>query len=467
MVLENLLMKILHYSLGLPPYRSGGLTKYSHDLMIEEVKQNQDVYLLFPGKMGFIRQKTSIKEYRNYKGIHVYELINPLPVPLLNGIINSSEYMKKCNKDIYINFIKRFNIDVVHIHTFMGLHKEMLEACRQLHIKVVYTTHDYFGLCTRVNFIDCNGKLCEDIDIDKCIRCNLTGSSLNKIKILQSRTYRFIKNNIDIRKLKKISSIKSNSKLNKQDLNLETSFGEKHLDKNQYQQLINYYKDMFGYIDKFLFNSNVAKEVYKKYIKCNGIVVSITHGDIKDNRKIKDYSRNKLRLTYLGPNKKYKGVNLLIKTMEEINRKYKENIELNLYGDISEFEIYDNIKTHGRYSYNQLNDIFDNTDLLIVPSIWNETFGFIVLEAISYGVPVLMTDKVGSKDIVNSYKFKKGIIIKASKLELRYSIIEILNNREILNQINKNILEDEFNFLISQHCKNINKLYTEVINDGF
>lgn len=31
-------MKILHYNLGLPPYRSGGLTKYSTDLMIEQSK---------------------------------------------------------------------------------------------------------------------------------------------------------------------------------------------------------------------------------------------------------------------------------------------------------------------------------------------------------------------------------------------------------------------------------------------
>lgn len=30
-------MKILHYTLGFSPYRSGGLVKYAQDLMLEEI----------------------------------------------------------------------------------------------------------------------------------------------------------------------------------------------------------------------------------------------------------------------------------------------------------------------------------------------------------------------------------------------------------------------------------------------
>ena len=30
----------------------------------------------------------------------------------------------------------------------------------------------------------------------------------------------------------------------------------------------------------------------------------------------------------------------------------------------------------------------DETDIMVAPSIWYETFGFTVLEALSYGVPV-------------------------------------------------------------------------------
>lgn len=37
----------LHYSLGLPPYRSGGLTKYCTDLMVEQAKSNDEIFYYF------------------------------------------------------------------------------------------------------------------------------------------------------------------------------------------------------------------------------------------------------------------------------------------------------------------------------------------------------------------------------------------------------------------------------------
>ena len=40
-------MTILHYTIGLAPQRSGGLTKYATDLMQEQQVENQ-VFLLYP-----------------------------------------------------------------------------------------------------------------------------------------------------------------------------------------------------------------------------------------------------------------------------------------------------------------------------------------------------------------------------------------------------------------------------------
>lgn len=58
------------------------------------------------------------------------------------------------------------------------------------------------------------------------------------------------------------------------------------------------------------------------------------------------------------------------------------------------------IRVHDRYSYTELKKIFDETDVLVAPSIWYETFGFTVLEALSYGVPVIISGNVGAKDIL-------------------------------------------------------------------
>ena len=105
-----------------------------------------------------------IKFYRDYKRVKVYELINPLPVPILKGVFNPGLFTKTCDKNVLKNFLETIKIDIVHIHTFMGLYKEFLEVCKELGIKIVFTSHDYFGLCPKVNFIDYQGILCEDIN---------------------------------------------------------------------------------------------------------------------------------------------------------------------------------------------------------------------------------------------------------------------------------------------------------------
>ena len=55
-------MRILHYFLGFPPYRSGGLTKFAYDLMVSQAKNNDDVFALWPGKIKFFYDKVSIKK---------------------------------------------------------------------------------------------------------------------------------------------------------------------------------------------------------------------------------------------------------------------------------------------------------------------------------------------------------------------------------------------------------------------
>lgn len=451
-------MNILHYSLGLPPYRTGGLTKYSFDLMKEQASSKDNIFLLFPGTICLINKYTRIKHFKKQNQIEVYELINPLPVPLLNGVCEPKSFMKSCDKKIFREFLIDNKINIIHIHTFMGLYKELLEICHELGIKIVYTTHDYFGLCTKVNFVDHKGELCKERNLEKCLKCNKSAYSMRTIAILQSPIYRFLKHyGVTLKVKTLVQKLKGNKKIVYNDVNKEIEVSREY--KKTFNNLLSYYNDMFNYIDEFLFNSNVAKDVYEKYIKCTGKVISITHGDIKDNRKIKDFNHDKLKITYLGPNKKYKGFDLLIDTMKELNKKYKSKIELNLYGDRNAFSIDTNIKFHGRYSYEQLSDIFDNTDLLVIPSIWNETFGFIVLEGLSYGVPILVTHSVGAKFILKSKEDYLGIIVSDDKISIKNRIIKIIENRCILENLNRNILNIDFEYIITNHCCEINKTY--------
>uniref|UniRef100_UPI0029311782 glycosyltransferase n=1 Tax=Enterococcus faecium TaxID=1352 RepID=UPI0029311782 len=59
-----------------------------------------------------------------------------------------------------------------------------------------------------------------------------------------------------------------------------------------------------------------------------------------------------------------------------------------------------NLTQHGKFNRAQVKEVYQSMDLIIVPSQWKETFGLIVVEALSFGRPVLVSDNVGSKDCV-------------------------------------------------------------------
>ena len=205
-------MKILHYSLGFPPYRTGGMTKYCMDLIFEQLSLEHDVSLLWPGRIK--EYNNDVRKRKNYKfndklNCGSFELINPLPVPLLNGIMDIDEFMK--NKDynkLYI-FLKKERFDVIHVHTLMGLPIELIDAAKELNIRTIFTSHDYFGLCPKCSLMKGN-KLCDsDNDCNDCITCNKTALNLKKIKFLQSPIYSKIKNTRFIKSLRKNKNIYS------------------------------------------------------------------------------------------------------------------------------------------------------------------------------------------------------------------------------------------------------------------
>ena len=179
-------MRILHYSLGFPPYRTGGLTKFCMDLMKEQVKEGHEVSLLWPGEIKVINKDTKIRKHEPVDEIGNYEVINPTPVPFDEGIKDFEAFMQLGDAKAYEIILKQTKPDVIHIHTLMGLHKSFLDVARDRGIRLVFTTHDFFPICPKVTMFR-HGQICKSVEsCEECGVCNNTALSLRKIQILQS-----------------------------------------------------------------------------------------------------------------------------------------------------------------------------------------------------------------------------------------------------------------------------------------
>lgn len=423
-------MRILHYALGFPPYRSGGLTKLCVDLMVQQAKEEHTVAMLWPGQMRFVSQKVAIKKHENVKligqDILSFEVINPLPVSFDEGVADIAAFTKNVGAEAYRRLLDNFQPDVIHVHTLMGIHKGFLEAAKNKKIRLVFTAHDFFPICPKVTMFR-HGAVCDCVQTcENCGICNATALSLNKIRILQSPAYRELKDSSIVKKLRK----------QHRDGYLSEATADDTADPvgtaDDYKKLRNYYYSLLKLMDMVHYNSSVTKKVYESVFDLpNSCIVVITHSDIKDNRKVKDYSSDCLHIRYLGPQSGAKGYQLLKSALDKL-WDMQQNFFLDVHFEPMESAPY--IKSHERYSYAELEKIFDETDVLVAPSIWYETFGFTVLEALSYGVPVVISGNVGAKDILVQ---GAGIVIENIDAQKLFTALQKLtpDKLEAMNEI--------------------------------
>lgn len=443
-------MIILHYALGFPPYRSGGLTKFCTDLMEQQAINGHTVALLWPGRMNIYGKEVAVKRHQNVlvrsRKVQSYEIVNPLPISYDEGIRNVDAFMMDTENDAYDLFLDAFHPDIIHIHTLMGLHKRFICEAKKRNIRLVFTAHDFFPICPKVTLFR-NGSICKEaLTCINCKSCNTTALNLRKIWLLQSPLYRILKDSILVKKMRQRHRAAFLEGTETNPMLPQTGDGA-----DKYKTLRKYYYDLLDKMDVIHYNSSITKKVYETYgLLPKSRVINITHADIGDHRTIKVFWENTMRIRYLGSEGSAKGFDLLRNALDELWN-INKNFCLDIHFNPLKKSPY--MRVHDRYDYSDLQKIFDETDLLIAPSIWNETFGFTILEALSYGVPVVISGTVGAKDILEE---GAGIIVEDITAHKLFNVLKEIN-ASMLRKMNKVIVEEQKILQINEMEKEIEK----------
>lgn len=147
-----------------------------------------------------------------------------------------------------------------------------------------------------------------------------------------------------------------------------------------------------------------------------------------------------LKLVYVGQVTYRKGIHHLLKVMDRIS---ENDVELYLAGGYSEatpfvkeYKDRKNIHFLGFVTRDALASLYQKSDVFVFPTL-GEGYGMVILEALSCGVPCIVSDLAGGDDAIiegyNGFKFKAG-----DDDDLYNKIMWFMNHPDKLPELSQN-----------------------------
>ena len=200
-----------------------------------------------------------------------------------------------------------------------------------------------------------------------------------------------------------------------------------------------------------------------------------------DISKSEERTIKKTRLIFVGRIVPLKNLDILLEAVKIVKKDIPEiefiivgeEISGRLYGDtgykqkleslIDVLEIKENIKFVGWKTGKELWDVYQNSDLFLFASTY-ENFGLPLLEAAHFGLPLVSTDVGVAKDLIDENK-GGSIISKLDANEYAKKIITLLKNDLRYEGASKFVSGEAKNFLIKSIAKKYEEIYSGCIKN--
>ena len=204
------------------------------------------------------------------------------------------------------------------------------------------------------------------------------------------------------------------------------------------------------------------KEKIKRYTNTEIVVLS-NAVEVPDNNF---YDVNNKNILLLGRLEQRKGTFDLLDIADNV---LQENSTFNLVlaGDgnlevvkekIDKLQLKDNVKLLGWINKEQREEVFKNTAIFVLPS-YNEGMPMAILEAMSYGIPLVVSDVGDIPYLVNDED--NGYLINAGdKKQLEDRILRLIKDKDLRSKISRNNYEkvkDKFNLQLN--LKKLENIY--------
>ncbi len=280
-------------------------------------------------------------------------------------------YKNRRMHELFERELVDFKPDLVHLHHLTGLSTTIVETIKRGGLPLVMTLHDFWTVCPRGQRMTKELDLCENVDRNLCFHC-LSGIWPQFFKDFERQRI----------------ELDSRGKLSPRDL-------------AEYDRHMAYVMNL---CDLLVTPSEFHRERMLDFPLPADRTVALAHGlDHAPFRGVVRAPRPVKRIGYMGSVIPIKGCHVLV---EAFNLLKRADLELHVHGESFAFHddrsYFDRLKAravgrpnvffHGAYRPVDLPRIVANLDVLVVPSLWWESFCLTIREGLLGGVPVVASD---------------------------------------------------------------------------
>jgi glycosyltransferase involved in cell wall biosynthesis len=464
-------MKIL--MVGNDPKEIGGVANYTRPLAKKFAETGHEVFYLYSGAYTSkydLRLSPYIKCNRDDFPFECAEIINSTNLPFNYGHPELDMRTPKMD-ELLSQYLDKIKPDVMHINSRFGFPVSINQVASDLGITVLNTIHVYGYICQKRVMIDYEGKPCPGpFDLNKCAVCTGTlNYRKERIRAVLRNYNKGLKVNCPSA-FNFFQRIKGNLKpTNPSSQKVTVKSPEKESAPQLAERLaarLAYCTDVLNrYSDRVICVSNDVKNTLMNFgVNESRLLVQHIGSVIAEKQTPnKQPLHEPIVIGNIGGVNYYKGIHVLVEAAAKVKNtnfivrifgKYDEEYVRSLMERFSDLSI----DFTGRYKPEDLPEILKQIDVMVLPSICNDTAPQTIFESFSGGVPIIASNIGGFPDFVQHDH--NGLLFEAGNSDdLAEKIDVVLSDPERLVKFKQNIPKLK---TITENAHELISLYSEL-----
>ena len=467
-------MRLLHVGSGFRPWRRGGLVAYVEDLADEQLRRGHEVSYFFSGRQYPLARGPRLRRW-DRSGLEMLEVVNS---PLYDhGRQPELELAEPRVERMFEGVLEELRPDVVHVQELAGLPSSALDLIARHGIPSVVTLQDYFPVCSTFRLLDAQGRVCTRLEIGEDCAANTAADPRSPGVLIEATLQSEARRTPLGRRLEPVYASGAFDRAAQAIGRAEARRRARATAPSPpaaFQRRREVNVERLNRADRVIAMSDRVAELFAE----RGVdrsrlrTIHLTLGHIErltPRRPDPTAERSLTFATLAGFESEAKGALLLIDAMRRLEEPARAGrFRLVVHGHIDPrfrelASAIPGVEVGSYFRPDDLDSILDEVDVGLMPSIWEEAYGYAGVEFLAKGIPVIANAIGGMPDYTR--EGETGWLNRScSAEELARIVADIVERPEQVAELNGRLLANRDSVVktVARHAEEMDELYAEL-----